>query len=295
MNIAQVLRKYHTTVDQTDLKIVLGFIIKQSPEFIITYPEYKLSWWEMLRLKIALQRLKKNTPVNYIIGEKEFYGLRLEVTKNTLIPRPETEGLVELAKEIVSQITGPLNLYDIGTGSGNIIIALQKTLSREKDISFWASDISSSALKVAQKNFRTHRQRSVRFLKGDLLKPYFSKKIIKQETLPLTDKSKTNLIIANLPYLSEEIYHTASSKVKKYEPASALVAGKDGLDYYRKLLKELKEVAQKHTLPKTILLWEISPEQKISSAKMIKKFFPKAKLEYHRDLAGKWRVVVIFL
>jgi len=326
MNINQLLiesieklKKKKNETPQLDAELLLGFILKKPREYILIHPEYQLTKSQEIKYKKILKRRLKHEPIAYILGQKEFYGLNFKVTKDTLIPRPETELLVELALYSMKHETynkKNTTIIDIGTGSGNIIISLAKNLnslchSRENgnpvanhSVStldsrfhgndkyiFFATDISKKALTVAKHNAKKNRvDEKIKFIKSDLLNCFLKAKSYKLKTNKLT-------IIANLPYLSKKIYSSTMPDVKNFEPKSALLSGIDGLDHYEKLFKQIKKLEAKSYLPrrqagKLKAILEISPEQKQKIAKLIRKYFPKATIEFKKDLAQKWRVAI---
>ncbi len=315
MTIKDFKKKY-SNLNTVDLDLLLEFILNKSREFLITHPEYKLSILKQLKLRYFIGQLKKHKPVDYIIGRKEFYGLDFKLTKHTLVPRPETEQMIDLASEIIFNNQGKnFTILDLGTGSGNVIIALLKKIQTTPllrvGIQGYASDISKKALSVAKENALFHRL-GIKFIKGSLLEP-FNKLLTTQVTTPVISgccgnvsascdklskenrQSKILLITANLPYLSTKIYNNSAPKVKNYEPQTALVSGDDGLSHYEKLLNQLQKIHsnKNFSFAKTYLLLEISPEQKNKIAKKITNDFPKAKITFHKDLAQKWRMVGI--
>lgn len=270
-NIADIQKEYFGKIDRLDLDLIVAHVLRRSREFVLTHPETKLTKNQELKTKKLLARRIKHEPIAYILGHKEFYGLDFKVTKDTLIPRPETELLIE---EVLRLAPKNKNITDIGTGSGNIIISLAKNLSGKN--TFTAVDISKKALSVAKQNAKLNQvSEKIKFIHGSLL-----------------DKIKNidnSIIIANLPYLSKAIYSATLPNVKKYEPRSALFSPKEGLDHYDRLLKQ---AAQLNPANYTIFL-EISPEQKNKLPKIIKAHLPQAKTTFLKDLARKWRLCKI--
>ena len=182
----------------SDAEILFAHALKKPREFVIAHPEYRPTVWQHLKLKYYLQQRKKGMPIAYITGHKEFFGLDFIVNKHVLIPRPETEVLVEAVLHRLSE-QRPANpeksgraelgagseqkilLIDVGTGSGCIPIATMKTLKQEnaaaeqyKKITVCATDISQDALIIAKKNAKKHDV-DITFLHGDLLEPIFYK------------------------------------------------------------------------------------------------------------------------
>jgi release factor glutamine methyltransferase len=175
------------------------------------------------------------------------------------------------------------NIIDIGTGSGNIIIALAKNIKEKNN--YFGIDISEKALSVTRFNARKHNvDKKIRFVKSDLLKTFIQNTRYK---IPDTEL----IIVANLPYLSEIIYSSTMPDVKYFEPKSALLSGPDGLAHYERLLKQIKLLSVHCSLSTVHCFLEISPEQKPKIGKIIRRYFPKSKTIFKKDLAGKWRVV----
>jgi release factor glutamine methyltransferase len=164
-----------------------------------------------------LERRRKGEPIQYITGETEFYGLPFLVTPDVLIPRPETEHLVEKVIELASDFAAP-RIVDVGTGSGAIAVALAHKLPHA---SITATDISLRALALAEENAKSNGA-SIRFLVGDLLAP--------------TEGERFEIIVSNPPYVAMSDRDSLDVEVRDYEPALALFAGEDGLEVYRRLI-----------------------------------------------------------
>lgn len=298
MNIQSLLKKYQGKIDFLDLELIIAHAINKPREFVLAHPEFAIAKNYESRITNYAKRRMKDEPLAYIFGEKEFYGLKFLVNKNVLIPRPETEQIVELVtcnvkRELEFKKTKNENNYvliDIGTGSGNIIISIIKNLERYglqvADCIFYGIDISNKALAVAKKNAKLNKaDRKIKFLHGNLLEPIKNK-------LSSVISHRSLIIIANLPYLSRKIYASASKNVRKYEPKTALLSQKEGLAHYEELLKQIRSSVIGHQ-SSVICFLEISPEQKIKISKMVKKYFPESKIIFHQDLAGKWRICEI--
>lgn len=215
-------------------------------------PELRLSESEMLTLHFAVKELLKNKPVQYIIGETEFCGMRFFVNENVLIPRPETEELVnKLAvtpnssfrpkRSGVEKSPTHISILDIGTGSGCIAISLAKLL---KDSAVTAVDVSEKALEVAKKNAEANEV-SVTFIKDDILNPQ------NRDLL----NGQFDIIVSNPPYVCESEKSEMRANVLDYEPSTALfVSDNDPLIFYRKIL----EFAQKALKPNGQIWFEIN-------------------------------------
>ena len=167
--------------------------------------------------ELVTQRLA-GEPIQYILGEAEFYGLPFRVTRNVLIPRPETEHLVERALELAAAFAEP-RIVDIGTGSGAIAVALADQLP---SAAVTAIDISPSALAIARANADRNNAARIRFLEGDLLTP--------------VNGESFELVVSNPPYVPATDRASLSVEVREFEPELALFAGDDGLDIYRRLI-----------------------------------------------------------
>ncbi|MFA5925487.1 MAG: peptide chain release factor N(5)-glutamine methyltransferase [Parcubacteria group bacterium] len=268
-----------------DRELLLSLVLGKDREYVLAHPEKKLTAAQTAKFIQFAKRRLKGEPVAYICGKKEFYGLEFDVNKNTLIPRPETELLVEASlQRIMNYELGIRNIIDVGTGSGNIIISIVKNIPANirKKLNFYASDISGKALRVAQKNALKHKvNRSVKFIKSDLLK------------FALKKKMKGNVIIlANLPYVSSKLYKK-NKKNLQFEPKEALISANNGLAHYTRLLEQIKILSDlRHALCVTCC-FEISPEQRIPAKRFLLKYFRGAEVVFHKDLAGKFRILEI--
>jgi len=279
---------------QLDAEVLLSFILKEDKAWLYSNPEYSVTKLQEQKFKNLIKKRSNRWPVAYLIGHKEFYGLDFKVTRNVLIPRPESELLVELALQRIK------NVVDVGTGGGNIIISLAKNIKKKK-IKFYATDISQKALKIARQNARTHKVLSkIKFLQGDLLTP-----LLKTNNYKL----QTTLILANLPYLTKA---QMKNPEFKHEPRLALKSGKDGLDHYQRFFKQLSSFchpgldpgssARFSAMPAgrrlegrndiTILI-EHDPAQKTKLTKLISHHIPQTKITSHKDLSHRPRVLEI--
>jgi len=287
--ILSVLQQVHQKIDVLDAELLIAHVLKKPREWVLMHHEFKI---EDLRLKIIKKlfaRRAKCEPLAYLTGHKEFFGLDFVVNKHVLIPRPETEILVEdVIKTLANLRTCKLahHLIDIGTGSGCIPISIanhirKSGLSVYPYIKTFATDISVKALRVARQNARKHGV-SIKFLQGDLLEPFFKTYNLKHITHNL-------IITANLPYLTKKQYN--NSPTIKHEPKLALVAKKHGLEFYERLLKQIKRVAS-YKLQVTSFL-EIDHGQSKKITQIIKQLLPHANVQIKKDLAGLDRVVII--
>jgi release factor glutamine methyltransferase len=212
-------------------------------------------------------------PTAYITGHKEFFGIDFKVSPSTLIPRPDTELLVETAIKLANAaLPQSCLIADIGTGCGAIAIALALHLPQAK---IYAIDISAAALEVAEINCQKHRvSNRVRLLQGDLLEP-----------LP----EPVQLIVANLPYISEPELAKLPLEISMFEPQLALAGGKDGLVQIEKLLSQ----ARGKLLSGGAVLLEIGYDQGSAVKDLARKYFTSARVSVATDLSGLDRVVTI--
>ncbi len=277
--------------DQREVEILLAHILQKPREFVLAHPEQKIIKTKKQKIIKIIKERSKGVPMAYLTGHKEFFGLDFLVNKNVLIPRPDTELMVEeVLKEIKTTNYRLLTIVDIGTGSGCIPISITKTLHNSSPykgevgggFAVFAIDISPQALTVARKNARLNKTK-IKFLQGNLLEPF-------SKSYKLKAKSYQLIITANLPYLTPKQIKQESSI--QHEPRLALVAGLDGLKYYRKLLKQIRLLTIDYRLS-TIVYLEIDPSQTSSIKSLIKKTLPQAKIEIKKDLAKKDRLVII--
>jgi release factor glutamine methyltransferase len=268
------------TIDNPDLEagILLSAVTKKTREYIISHPDETLSFREVFVFKNMVNKRLSGYSSAVIIGHKWFYGFDFLVNKKVLIPRPETELMVEkVIQEVRSRKSEIKNLIDIGTGTGCIIISLVKNLPKE-DIKFYGLDISKKALIIARKNAKQNNVDScINFLYSDLLN-IIDKYIFDEPTI----------ITANLPYLTLE--QVKNSPTIQKEPRLALLAGADGLDCYRLLFKQINERKINSGL---VIFCEIDETQKDSMAELIRQDFPSSNFELIKDLGGHYRLAII--
>jgi release factor glutamine methyltransferase len=261
---------------EIDGEVILAYVLERDRAFLFTHPKQRISQQKFARYKKLIQRRSKREPVAYITQNKYFYKLAFEVNKKTLIPRPESEMLVDLGLQYLNKMNKKrITVIDVGTGSGAIMTALAKNFKKGK---FIGTDKYSSVLSIARKNCKANKAR-VEFIKSDLLKKF---------TPNFWQKNPDVLMIANLPYLPTAIWEAAMPDVKKYEPRSALEAGIDGLDCYIQLIEELRYILPH--LKSFQTFWEIHPGQEIELKKLLKSIKAK-KFKTYEDLCGRVRVV----
>lgn len=219
-----------------------------------------------------IQRVINGEPYQYVINEAEFYGLKLYVDKNVLIPRLETEELVDTL--IYRYLNSNYNyvVADIGTGSGCIALAMKKHI---QNANVFAIDISEKAVNVAKLN-ASKLQLNINVLQGDLLSPLINKNL------------KVDVLISNPPYIKNK--NEVDENVLNYEPHLALFA-KNGVDFYERILKDSFKVLNK----KAIIAFEFNYDQKDELNEIIKKYYPTSEVDFYKDAGNKWRYVIICL
>tara|TARA_B110000238_G_C16047148_1_gene404434 strand:+ start:66 stop:908 length:843 start_codon:yes stop_codon:yes gene_type:complete len=248
-------------------------------------PDFKISDEKVLLLDTALKRLKNEEPIQYIIGATEFYGFPFLVDKSTLIPRPETEELVEwilleTTKSQSNQVSKSLQILDIGTGSGCIPISLAKNLPAA---TISAVDISADALKIAIKNATLNKVK-VKFIEGNILDIYALNQILKQN---LYNQVKFDIIVSNPPYVRELEKIEIQNNVLQNEPHLALfVSNENPLIFYDKIA----DLAKQHLSRNGILFFEINQYLGKETIKILaEKGFKNIKLR--KDLFGNDRMI----
>lgn len=261
---------------QLDAELLLAFTLNQSRTWLLTYPEFSLNNQQQEQFLWRVERRRQHEPVAYIVGQKAFFGLDFLVTPDVLIPRPDTELLVETALEIASgwEADASPTIADVGTGSGCIAVSLAKNLAKAY---LTAIDISSQALQVAKKNAAAHGVSDrIKFLQGDLLAPF---------------PEPVNMIVSNPPYVSQPELQAEDMMpdVVQYEPDLALNGGESGLDLVEQLLTQATEKLK----PGGSMLVEIGYRQGEAVKKLAASCFPFATVAIRQDLAGLDRLLVI--
>ena len=217
------LQKQKIKTHRIDSEILLSKVLNKSREQILIRLNQNMKNTEVFAFDNLIQRRLNKEPVAYIINEKEFWSKKFHVNKNTLIPRPETELLVEDLIKIYKNKN--ISLLDVGTGSGCIIISLLSELSNSKGVGI---DISSSALKIAKRNALLHKvENKIKFYNKSIIKLF---------------NCKFDLIVSNPPYIDTKNIKNLDDDIKKYEPLIALNGGNDGLDVIKKVIYKAKEI-----------------------------------------------------
>ena len=228
---------------------------------------------QLTQLRGLVKRAGEHEPVAYLVGKTEFYSIEFEVTPDCLIPRPETELLVQRSIELLRKRTGPQSVCDLCTGCGIIAVAIAKNVP---DVKVLATDISEPALAVAAKNVEKHKLVDrIGLRHGDLFEPLVPR-------LDLFD-----LIACNPPYVSAAGYEALEKNVKDYEPRLALYAGQDGLDVYHRIVEKVGQFLK----PDGVLLLEIGYQQGPAVRELLEQTGALAQIQIDKDLQHHDRVV----
>lgn len=259
------LRGSGATTPALDADVLLAHVLGVPKEALVAHPEVELTADERARLDELVAKREEGVPVAYLRGAKEFYGLRFAVDARVLVPRPETETLVDAVRAHAAGRA--LSVVDVGTGSGAIAVALAAT---EPQLRMIATDVSADALAVARANAKAHRV-DVDFREGDLL-------------APVTER--VDVVAANLPYLSDlDLLDLEGDRTSlAYEPRLATVAGPDGLSLVRRAAADLPRVLA----PDGAAFFECDPPQASPIAALLA---PVGDVDVLKDLAGLDRVV----
>jgi len=276
LQAAETLSAAGCDTPHLDAEVLLAYRLGKDRAWLYAHPEYALAPDQLADYQSLIARRAAREPVAYLTGHKEFFGLDFVVTPGVLIPRPETERLVEIALQILEAEASPgtIAIADVGTGSGAIAIALA---THAQAAHVFAADISAAALAAARRNAVRHGVAGrVDCLQGDLLTPL---------------RGTFHLIVANLPYLSRADLAAASPEVAQWEPRLALEGDSDGLAVIRRLLA----AAASRLHPAGALLAEIGAGQGADVLALADQHFPRATVEIAQDYTGLDRVLVVRL
>ena len=251
-------------------KILLAELLNKNSLELLNYLDEKVDDKISNEYKRQILALEEGKPLQYVIGNVNFYGIKYYINENVLIPRFETEELVENTIKYVNKyLTEPVDIIDLGTGSGVIGLTLEKKLSTN---SVDLIDISKKALEVTHKNCAKLNSKA-NLIESDMFKNV---------------EKKYDIIISNPPYIKtdEEIEEI----VKNNEPSLALYAGIDGLDCYKKILKDILP----HTKERCLIAFEIGMTQATDIKNLVSKYLPNTKVEVYKDLSERDRMLFIF-
>jgi release factor glutamine methyltransferase len=259
-------RLAHLPTARRDAELLLLRATNKDRAFLLSHPDTELTPRQQSVYEQWLTRRANHEPIQYIIGEQEFYGLTLHVSPDVLIPRPETEHLVEALLQRVPH-NQPLRIADIGTGSGAIAIVLAHSLPRA---AITALDNSAAALTIAQQNAQRHNlAKRIRFLESDLLGAVVNERF--------------DAIVSNPPYVPDS--EILEPQVHNFEPHNALYAGPSGLDIYQRLIPQ----AWQSLNPQGWLLIEIGHGQRDALTQLLA---PWSEVDFIHDLQQIPRVAI---
>lgn len=254
-----------------DAQLLIAEVLDVNRSHIIAHPEKVLTPTQAESIEALIARRETGEPIAYILGRRGFYDREFIVTPDVLIPRPETEHLIESALDFAQTHQGLLTAVDVGTGSGAIACTFKGNCP---SATVYATDISELALEVAQKN-ASMQAVDVIFKQGDLLQPM------------IDDAIKLDLIMANLPYIETDEMQVLA--VSQHEPHLALDGGADGLDLVRRLLTQVPQVATSDAL----ILLEIGANQGEITAQLAQDILAPTVVSIIKDYAGHDRIVRI--
>lgn len=257
---------------------LLAFVLSCDRTKLYTNPDKIITDAGINRYKDLINERTRHVPLQYLTGHVEFMSLDFFVDKRVLIPRPETEILVEtvLNNAHDKQYSNrKITIMDIGTGSGNIAVSLAKNLS---NVEIYASDISQEALTLANENVRRHKVvDNVHLLHGDLYDAFSG----------CAEKGQVDFIVSNPPYVNESEWNRLEPELREHEPRQALVGGEDGLCFYRQIIKE----ATDWLIPDGYLVIEIGETQANTIIKFMKNDGHYEDIKIIKDLQGNERII----
>ncbi len=257
-------------------ELLLCHILKLERIQLYTLYDRVVQAEQLAALRALVKRGAEHEPVAYLVGRCEFYSLGLKITPDCLIPRPETEHLVERSVDFLRQRSGPQYVLDLCAGSGCIAAAIAKNV---KDVQVVATDICDNALKVAAENIARHKlEDKVTLLCGDLF----------DAIIEGLDETRFDLIVSNPPYVSDIEYEKLDHNVKKYEPKLALYAGIDGLDIYQRILEKVDDFLK----PDGALMMEIGYAQGPAIQKMLEATNIFKEIRIEKDFANNDRIAI---
>lgn len=259
-----------------DAEVLLAHIIKKDRVWLITHRDEVLDDEQQRAFAEVIRRRTGREPLQHIIGSQEFWGLEFMVTPDVLIPRPETEHIIEAALAIVQDRNSPVRIIDLCTGSGCIAVSLAKELAAARVI---ATDASEKALAVARENSRRHGvAERIRFLQGDLFRPL--------EELDL--RGQVDILVSNPPYVLAGNLSTLQPEVRDYEPQMALIAGPEGTEIAIRIIRTAPEYLKQNGA----LIMEMGMGQSEALMRAVAATSAYAGPDILKDLAGINRVIV---
>ena len=278
MKIQQLLKEGYTALKEVnietymlDTKFLLSKVLNKDLLFLLTNRDYEVNKIEEENFSALIAERKTKKPIKYILGECEFMGVKLFIKEGVLIPRPDTEILVEEAiKEVKNK--GYKNIADVCTGSGAIGASVAAFIN---NIHVKCYDISEVALEVAEKNVNLLKLSDrVEVIKSDLLQR------------PINNGERFDMIVSNPPYIKEDVIESLMEDVRNFEPHLALNGGIDGLSFYRRIVKQSKKILNSCGM----IIFEIGYDQGEEVSLLLEEA-DYCHIEIIKDLAGNDRVV----
>lgn len=274
--ICDYFEKSNIDSPRLSAEIILSHVLNLGRIELYTNFDKLVARPDLEKLRGLVKRASENEPVAYLTGRCEFYSLALTITPDCLIPRPETELLVERAIEFLRSRNTSQSVCDLCTGSGCIAVAIAKN---HKNCEVIATDISDDALKVAKQNIERYSlTEKIKLFQGDLFEPL----------IPQLDKCKFDLIVCNPPYVTSGEYDTLDKNVKNYEPKNALEAGTDGLDIYRRIIESIEPFLKSDAA----LILEIGHSQGKSVRELLENTGYFTQIDVKKDFQDNDRVVI---
>ena len=283
-SLRQVIQATHSKLEsfyipdaRLEAEVMVMNIMRMPRQDLFANQEMEVSGQQEHELTEVLERRRKREPLAYILGYKELYGVNLLVNSDVLIPRPETELIVEhtLFMGLMGMETAELTIADVGTGTAAIAINLALHLP---SANIYAIDLFDPVLDVSSYNIRLHNVADrITLLKGDLLEP-----------LP----EPVDLIVANLPYIPRERISGLPPEIQ-WEPTEALDGGTDGLELIRRLLEQAADPESSRLKDSGIIILELDPDQIPEVTRITNKLFPSAEISVELDLAQQERIFVV--
>ena len=261
-----------------DASVLIAHIINKPRTWVVAHPDLTITSEQQKQLDDALAQLEKGKPFPYVLGHWDFFGMEFDITPDVLIPRPETELLVEKAIAWLQESDARRTVADVGTGSGVIAVSIAANIP---NATILATDISHAALLVAQKNARKFNVANrINFTECDILPPHPDS---------LSTEEHFDLICANLPYIPTKTLHNLP--IHGREPTLALDGGLDGLDLFRRLMS----IAPQWMAPNSLILLEIEATLGMQALSLAYDMFSSAEIQLHKDLTGRDRLLEIRL
>ena len=278
--VADVLRRATARLQEAgsdtpglDAELLLMEALGWSREDLYRSPEVELQDPQIARFEGFVGRRGRGEPVAYVTGSREFWSLEFRVTRDVLIPRPETEHLVETVLDFLASRPGRCRILEVGTGSGAIAVSLAKERERAE---VWAADVSAPALEVARENARRHGvERRIHWLRGDLLAP--------AQGLP----GCFDVVVSNPPYIPSGELAGLQRDVRDWEPALALDGGIDGMDFYRRIVRD----GVRHLRDGGLMAVEIGADLSRGVSELFRTHAELRRVRILSDYSGRPRVV----